>query len=144
MSTKIFAGLQHINMTNSSGWVVQDPRYTKQPWASQLAELVPELNNLDSTITSNAGQVRSLHDMSLPSLCVLFKPQPDGVLATPSCTSISPACFPPTQVWELMNVAYAEHEIISDYVTAALMWFESGWVAASGLLLKPALSCMAR
>lgn len=31
-----------------------------------------------------------------------------------------------TQVWELTNLAYAEHEIISDYVTPAFMWFEGG------------------
>lgn len=30
------------------------------------------------------------------------------------------------QVWELVNLAYAEHEIISDYTTAAFMWFEGG------------------
>lgn len=34
-----------------------------------------------------------------------------------------------------MNLAYAAHEIISDYTTAAFMWFEGGcavcaWVAA--------------
>lgn len=30
------------------------------------------------------------------------------------------------QVWSLMNLAYAAHEIISDYVSPALIWFESG------------------
>lgn len=30
------------------------------------------------------------------------------------------------QVFSLMNLAYAKHEIISDYITAGLMWFETG------------------
>ena len=34
------------------------------------------------------------------------------------------ACRP--QVWSLMNLAYAAHEIISDYATASFLWFESG------------------
>lgn len=29
------------------------------------------------------------------------------------------------QVWSLLNLAYANHEIVSDYVTAVFMWFES-------------------
>ncbi|KAI7844116.1 hypothetical protein COHA_002255 [Chlorella ohadii] len=29
-------------------------------------------------------------------------------------------------VFSLMNLAYAKHEIISDYITAGLMWFETG------------------
>lgn len=39
------------------------------------------------------------------------------------------ACFPspsPLQIWSLMNLAFASHEIISDYTTAAFMWFEGG------------------
>ena len=30
------------------------------------------------------------------------------------------------QVWSLVNLAYANHEIISDYATVAFAWFESG------------------
>jgi hypothetical protein len=30
------------------------------------------------------------------------------------------------QVYSLMNLAYAYHEIVSDYATAALVWFETG------------------
>lgn len=30
------------------------------------------------------------------------------------------------QVWSLVNLAYANHEIISDYATVAFMWFETG------------------
>ena len=30
-----------------------------------------------------------------------------------------------SQFWELMNLAYAAHEIVSDYVTASLLWFAS-------------------
>lgn len=37
-----------------------------------------------------------------------------------------PCPTPPLQVWSLMNLAYASHEIISDYTTAAFMWFEQG------------------
>ncbi len=33
---------------------------------------------------------------------------------------------PPLQVYSLVNLAYAYHEIVSDYVTVALLWFESG------------------
>lgn len=40
----------------------------------------------------------------------------------------NPSPLKPTiaQIWSLMNLAYAEHEIISDYTTAAFMWFEGG------------------
>jgi hypothetical protein len=31
-----------------------------------------------------------------------------------------------SHVWEEMNVAYSNHEIIADFTTAALVWFESG------------------
>jgi len=36
------------------------------------------------------------------------------------------------QVFSLMNLAYAKHEIISDYITAGLMWFETGCVQRGG------------
>lgn len=38
-------------------------------------------------------------------------------------TARAPVC---AQVWEEMNVAYSNHEIIADFTTAALVWFESG------------------
>ena len=48
----------------------------------------------------------------------------------PTATHLLPLpCLPARpQVWSLMNLAYAHHEIISDYVTAALIWFETGCV----------------
>lgn len=38
------------------------------------------------------------------------------------------AAHPPTclKVWSLVNLAYANHEIISDYATVAFVWFETG------------------
>jgi len=33
-----------------------------------------------------------------------------------------------------MNLAYAWHEIISDYTTASLMWLESGCVSRCAVL----------
>ena len=30
------------------------------------------------------------------------------------------------QVWEEMNRAYANHEVVADFSTAAFFWFESG------------------
>ena len=37
----------------------------------------------------------------------------------------SSSCWDQVQVYELMNVAYAWHEINAEYVTAALAWLES-------------------
>lgn len=31
----------------------------------------------------------------------------------------------PLQVWSLLNLAYANHEIVSDYATASFLWFET-------------------
>lgn len=44
------------------------------------------------------------------------------------------------QVYSLMNLAWAKHEIISDYVTVALLWFESGCVPACPACSAPACS----
>lgn len=48
-------------------------------------------------------------------LCGLLPP-----LLSLCCLFVAP------QVFSLMNLAYAKHEIISDYITAGLMWFETG------------------
>lgn len=43
----------------------------------------------------------------------------------PDCRT---GCASPThmpQVYSLMNLAFAWHEIISDYTTASILWFES-------------------
>ena len=57
-----------------------------------------------------------LHARRLPSLADHNLPFP--------CPALP--CF--LQVWSLMCLAYAAHEIVSDYTTAALMWFETGCV----------------
>jgi hypothetical protein len=61
--------------------------------------------------------------------CPHLSHQP-GQASLADCTTCCPcpACLLGLQVWSLMNLAYAHHEIISDYVTAALMWFETGCV----------------
>lgn len=70
----------------------------------------------------------------VPARLRMLHPSPvslgDASEARRSCT----LCCPPTpalllllpQIWSLMNLAFASHEIISDYTTAAFMWFEGG------------------
>lgn len=67
--------------------------------------------------------IRSLPQHRKTAICPYRCPAADLLLCV---------CLLPThlQVYSLMNLAYAYHEIISDYVTVALMWFESGCVPA--------------
>ena len=71
---------------------------------------------------------------------------PGGCHHWPTTTCPSPAlpCF--LQVWSLMCLAYAAHEIVSDYTTAALMWFETGCVLLPivplPIVLLPASCCL--
>lgn len=44
----------------------------------------------------------------------------------PQCVNYKPSL----QVYSLMNLGFAWHEIISDYITASILWFESRWVSA--------------
>lgn len=90
-------------------------RYTERPWLSQLQKAVPGLGR--AGIEDNAP---SFPDQR-PEDVVL-----DGV-------------------YSLMNLAYAWHEIISDYTTASLMWLESGCVPRCGVLCRavPCCACCA-
>jgi hypothetical protein len=59
----------------------------------------------------------------------LTAPRPGRPCKSAHCNApAAPALPARPQVWSLMNLAYAHHEIISDYVTAALIWFETGCV----------------
>ncbi|KAL4428341.1 hypothetical protein ABPG75_002430 [Micractinium tetrahymenae] len=100
LSQKIWTGLFNISMIDEDGNVLEDPRYTPRPWLKQLQAKVPELRG---------GKTE------------------DGEEGTPVPVwpETSPDVLLPG-VWSLMNLAYAAHEIISDYVTVALLWFESG------------------
>ena len=50
-------------------------------------------------------------------LCAMLCP----LTFSPSMLSAPPCC----QVYSLMNLAWCLHEIISDYFSVALLWFES-------------------
>lgn len=72
--------------------------------------------------------------LSLVPLCCLFgcplqvfsqMNLAPSLLSSCSCMAGNPAPWQ-LQVFSLMNLAYAKHEIISDYITAGLMWFETG------------------
>ena len=60
---------------------------------------------------------------------LLLKANQRGEHLCPACGARSTsAALLPAQVYELMNLAYNLHEIISDYFTPSLMWLENGWV----------------
>lgn len=98
-SRKIWNGLLKIGMIDEEGNVLEDPRYTPRPWLKSLQEVVPELR---------AGKTDS-----------------QGEVATPLWPEVTPEVNV-AGIWSLMNLAYAAHEIISDYVSVSLIWFESG------------------
>ncbi|PSC69850.1 Secretion-regulating guanine nucleotide exchange factor [Micractinium conductrix] len=98
LSKAIWSGLLKISMIDEEGNVLEDPRYTPRPWLKQLQKAVPELGG---------------------------GTQAQGATAIPTWPDTSPEVNLPG-VWSLMNLAYAAHEIISDYVSPALIWFESG------------------
>ncbi|PSC72576.1 hypothetical protein C2E20_4286 [Micractinium conductrix] len=96
LSARLAKGLLKIGMISSNGTVLQDPRYTDQPWLSQLQARVPDL----------MGGIQKDGSKALPSWPASENARQRGV-------------------WSLVNLAYASHEIISDYSTAAFIWFES-------------------
>lgn len=60
--------------------------------------------------------------------------------AAPRHRFLPALCARLLKVWSLMNLAYAAHEIVSDYVTVALLWFESGCAGGGrGRRARPAL-----
>lgn len=97
LSRKIVEGLRAIKMIDGAGNVLEDPRYTNRPWLSQLQAEVPELRK--SSITRDGSK-------ALPEW-----PENEDVLTR--------------GVWSLLNLAYANHEIVSDYATASFLWFET-------------------
>ncbi|KAL4443430.1 hypothetical protein ABPG75_011167 [Micractinium tetrahymenae] len=97
LSRKITEGLRAIKMIDGAGNVLEDPRYTNRPWLSQLQAKVPELRKASITMDGSKA---------LPEW-----PENEDVVTR--------------GVWSLLNLAYANHEIVSDYVTAAFLWFES-------------------
>ncbi|KAI7840034.1 hypothetical protein COHA_006240 [Chlorella ohadii] len=99
LSAKIYQGLLQIRMIDQQGNVLEDPRYTDRPWLKQLQKAVLELAK-DQTEAYNGHTIPQFPEKG-----------EDVNLAG---------------VWELVNLAYAEHEIISDYITASFMWFEGG------------------
>lgn len=95
-SKQISQGLFEIQMIDKDGTIVEDPRYTERPWMAELQAKVPGLRG-----SGPAGAVPRFPDQA------------------PSDVAIN-------GIWSLMNLAYASHEIISDYTTAAFKWFDSG------------------
>ncbi|PRW44276.1 hypothetical protein C2E21_6653 [Chlorella sorokiniana] len=100
LSAKIYQGLLKISMIDQQGNVLEDPRYTDRPWLKQLQKAVPDLAK---------DQTEAFNGHTIPQ----FPEKGEDVNLA--------------GVWELVNLAYAEHEIISDYTTAAFMWFEGGF-----------------
>ncbi|KAI7842893.1 hypothetical protein COHA_003405 [Chlorella ohadii] len=98
LSAKIRQGLLSIKMIDSFGKVLEEPRYTQRPWLAQLQEQVPELG----------GMTQWENGRVLPQW-------PESAVNMNA-----------KAVWSLVNLAYANHEIISDYATVAFAWFESG------------------
>ncbi|KAL4443431.1 hypothetical protein ABPG75_011168 [Micractinium tetrahymenae] len=94
-SKEIAQGLYNITMIDKQGNVIEDPRYTSRPWLAELQKQVPALRG-----SGDAGLAPAFPDQ-----------QPEDVTIN--------------GVYSLMNLAYAWHEIISDYTTASILWFES-------------------
>lgn len=137
VSARVTAALRTLGMLDERGLVTMDPRHTKGPWVSQLLALVPELRG---------GGMVADHSQVGPRVvcCALWARGGQGRgLAAPRCLPRSararlpnalsprqrkhtPATPSSRQVWEELNLAYACHEIIGDFTTAALVWFESG------------------
>ena len=69
----------------------------ERPWLAELQAAVPELG----------GKTVLDHGRALPE----WPPRSDDMRAN--------------AVWSLVNLAFADHEIISDYATVAFRWFES-------------------
>lgn len=94
-SNEIAQGLYSIAMIDKQGNVIEDPRYTTRPWLAELQKQVPALRG-----SGDAGLAPAFPDQ-----------QPQDVNIN--------------GVYSLMNLAFAWHEIISDYTTASILWFES-------------------
>ncbi|KAL4858602.1 hypothetical protein ACK3TF_001547 [Chlorella vulgaris] len=99
LSIEITNALRKIGMLDVEGNVIIDPRYTTLPWLNMLKDVVPSLK----------GPVTTFKAQYVPDWNDTFS----------SDTKVA-------AVYSLMNLAYAYHEIISDYATVAMVWFESG------------------
>lgn len=69
--------------------------------------------------------------------CLLLVPRPTwrqwGLTGLPACAS--------SNVAEELNRAYANHEIVGDYLTACLAWFEAGGSLPLSGLVQQVLAC---
>ncbi|KAL4429167.1 hypothetical protein ABPG77_010146 [Micractinium sp. CCAP 211/92] len=94
-SNAIAQGLYSISMIDKQGNVIEDPRYTTRPWLAELQKEVPALRGSGSAGLAPAFPDQQANDVTING------------------------------VYSLMNLAFAWHEIISDYTTASILWFES-------------------
>lgn len=162
VSAKVVAALKRLDppMLDGQGFVTMDPRHTRGPWVQQLVAEVPELagGRGGGGMTPDHSHVSFLKGWAVgwgfgrglawhplwPCRCCCRW----GRLLAPARPGVRPrnlprpkaACLPPAlQVWEEMNLAYANHEIIADFTTAAFLWFESGCACFSCCALVPPL-----
>lgn len=113
-------------LPEQKGQLIKDPRSEAHKWRELLAPLVGELS-LEAD-ASHVAEVkrgrRSLRRCCLP--CCL--PAPPGVpLNAASCTSLLASPLPPpAPSLQLMNVAFARHEIVGETTNVTLAWLEAG------------------
>ncbi|KAL4858871.1 Gamma-glutamyl hydrolase A [Chlorella vulgaris] len=97
LSIIIHDALIEIGMIDEEGNVLEDPRYTDRPWLKELQDMVPQLQ----------GDTEEFKGRLVPKF-----PDMEEDTRLPG-------------VYSLMNLAWCLHEIISDYFSVALLWFES-------------------
>lgn len=102
-----------------------------QPWKEELAKEVKELQaEVDSEAVPNSeglapqtAMIGGEWGVLCVGLCARWPPWPGPARLELSGTEHRTAA-PPHPTAEQMNLAWAQHEIISDYLTACLAWLE--------------------
>lgn len=110
--------------------VTQDPRYTTLPWRARLAAMVPELSAAaNDSLAADASAVSGgwrcgggARDGGREQAGQGWPRRRDPGLMYLLLSSL-PACLPTAA--ELLNLAYGNHEIVSDAFTACLAWLEA-------------------